>query len=89
MTSCERQGARATMTGEITNTGDRVADFSVLVGFVRPGTDNTHRTERVDVDDVAPGATSEFSAQSQVDLDDIGCIVVDVNGPLPFGISVD
>jgi hypothetical protein len=89
VTSCELQGARATMTGEITNLSDRVADFSVLVGFVRPGTDNTHRTERVDVDDVAPGATSEFSAQSQVDLDDIGCIVVDVNGPLPFGIAVD
>ena len=89
VTSCELQGARATMTGEITNLSDRVADFSVMVGFVRPGTDNTHRTERVDVDDVAPGATSEFSAQSQVDLDDIGCIVVDVNGPLPFGIAVD
>jgi hypothetical protein len=66
-----------------------VADYSVLVGFVRPGTDNTHRTERVDVDDVAPGATSEFTAQSQVDLDDIDCIVVEVNGPLPFGITVD
>ncbi|MGA7758345.1 MAG: DUF2510 domain-containing protein [Ilumatobacteraceae bacterium] len=89
VTSCELQGARATMTGEITNTGDRVADYSVLVGFVRPGTDNTHRTERVDVDDVAPGATSEFTAQSQVDLDDIDCIVVEVNGPLPFGITVD
>ena len=89
VTSCELQGARATMTGEITNTGERVADFSVLVGFVRAGTDNTHRTERVDVDDVAPGATSEFTAQSQVDLDDIDCIVVDVNGPLPFGIAVD
>jgi hypothetical protein len=89
VTSCELQGARATMTGEITNTGERVADYSVLVGFVRPGTDNTHRTKRVDVDDVAPGATSEFTAQSQVDLDDIDCIVVEVNGPLPFGISVD
>jgi hypothetical protein len=89
ITSCELQGARATMTGEITNTGDRTADFTVLIGFVRPGTDNTHRTERVEVDDVAPGATSEFAAQSQVDLDEIDCIVVEVTGPLPFGITID
>lgn len=87
--SCELVGARATMTGRITNTGDRTADYSVLVGFARPGTDNLHRTERVAIDDVAPGATSDFTAQSQVDLDTIDCIVVEVNGPLPFGITVD
>ena len=89
VTECELQGSRATMTGVLTNTGDRTADYSVLVGFVRPGTDNAHRSERVSVDDVGPGADAAFSAQSQVDLDAIDCVILAVNGALPFGVAVD
>jgi len=89
VTACELQGSRATMTGVLTNTGERTADYSVLVGFVRPGTDNAHRSERVSIDDVEPGAEATFTAQSQIDLEAIDCVILDVNGPLPFGIVVD
>ena len=41
------------------------------------------------VDDVAPGATAVFEAQAQVRLDEIDCLVLEVNGPLPFGIVID
>ncbi len=89
VTECELQGSRATMAGVLTNTGDRTADYSVLVGFVRPGTDNAHRSERVSVDDVEPGADAAFSAEAQVDLEVIDCVILAVNGPLPFGVAVD
>jgi hypothetical protein len=89
VTECELQGSRATMAGVLTNTGDRTSDYSVLVGFVRPGTDNAHRSERVSVDDVEPGADAVFSAQSQVDLEAIDCVILAVNGALPFGVAVD
>ncbi len=89
VTECELEGSRATMAGVLTNTGDRTADYSVLVGFVRPGTDNAHRSERISIDDVEPGADAPFTAQSQVDLEAIDCVILDVNGPLPFGVAVD
>ncbi|TFH21178.1 MAG: hypothetical protein E4H05_00665 [Acidimicrobiales bacterium] len=73
----------------LTNTGERVADYSVLVGFVRIGTDNAHRSERVNIDDVEPGADATFTAETQIDLEAIDCLILDVNGPLPFGIVVD
>ena len=40
-------------------------------------------------DDVGPGETTEFRVERQVELDDIECIVLEVTGPLPFGISLD
>lgn len=89
VTECELQGSRATMAGVLTNTGDRTADYSVLIGFVRPGTDNAHRSERVSIDNVEPGADAAFTAQSQVDLEAIDCVILGVNGPLPFGVVVD
>ena len=89
VTECELQGSRATMSGVLTNTGERVADYSVLVGFVRIGTDNAHRSERVNIDDVEPGADATFTAETQIDLEAIDCLILDVNGPLPFGIVVD
>ena len=87
--SCTLEGARATLRGELRNLGGDTADFSVLVAFVRPGTDNPEHRERVSVDDVAPGDTAVFEAQAQVRLEEIGCLVLEVNGPLPFGIVVD
>jgi hypothetical protein len=86
---CDQQGSRATMTAELTNLGDTVSDFSVEVGFVRSGTDDARRTERVALDDVGPGETIEFEAQSQVGDVDVDCVVLGVDGPLPFGIVVD
>jgi hypothetical protein len=86
---CTLEGARATLRGELVNLGTETEDFSVLVAFVRPGTDNPERSQRVSIDDVAPGDTAVFEAEAQVRLAEIDCLVLEVNGPLPFGIVVD
>ena len=89
ITSCTVAGSRATATGTVTNLGDSTADFSIVVDFVRPGTDNVDRQGRTDVDEVAAGDSIEFTVERQVSLDDVDCIVNDVNGPLPFGLALD
>jgi len=89
ITSCELAGSRATATGSLTNLGDDTADFSVLVGFVRSGTDNANRTSRVVLDDVGPGENAEFEAERRVDLAEVDCIVIEVTGALPFGLELD
>ena len=45
--------------------------------------------ERVNIDDVEPGADATFTAETQIDLEAIDCVILDVNGPLPFGVVVD
>jgi hypothetical protein len=89
ITSCEIVGSRAIASGRLSNLGDSTSDFSVLVGFVRPGTDNPHRATRVELDDVEPGVAAKFDAERQVELDDVDCIVIEVTGPLPFGLALD
>lgn len=89
ITECTLVGSRATAQGTIENLGADAADFSVLVGFVRVGTDNEHRTARATLDDVAPGERRTFEVQRQVELEAVDCLVVDVNGPLPFGVELD
>ncbi len=89
ITSCTVAGSRASATGTLTNLGDSTADFSVVVDFVRRGTDNVDRQGRVDVDEVEAGDSTEFTVERQVTLDDVDCIVSDVNGPLPFGLDLD
>ena len=89
ITSCEVVGSRAIASGHLDNLGDETSDFSVVIGFVRPGTDNAHRTSRVDLDDVEPNASAAFDAERQVDLDEVDCIVIEVTGPLPFGLNLD
>lgn len=87
--SCEIIGSRASMVGELTNLSDRDAEFSVRVGFFRTGNDDPLTTRRIEVGEVAAGDTVTFDAQRQVDMDDVDCAVVDVNGPLPFGVALD
>jgi hypothetical protein len=89
ITSCRLTGSRATASGTLENLGDDESDFTVRIGFVRPGTDNPHRTARAQLDDVAPGAVADFSVERQVDLDEVDCVVIDVHGPLPFGLTLD
>jgi hypothetical protein len=89
ITSCEIVGARAIASGTLENLGTEPADFSVLIGFVRPGTDDPHRAVRAVLDGVQPGLRSEFRVERQVDLDEVDCIVIEITGPLPFGLSLD
>ncbi len=89
ITSCEVSGSVATVRGEITNLSDVDADFGIVVAFIRPGTDNEHRRGRATVDDLAPGETAEFELFRRVVLDDVECDIVDVTGPLPFGLDIE
>jgi Protein of unknown function (DUF2510) len=73
--------------GGITNDSGRSRDYSVLV---RLTADERHR---VVVDDVAPGATGSFTVRSDEarhsDVDAAACGIVEVNGPVPFGLEPD
>ena len=89
VTSCTMAGSRATATGTLTNLDDNPASFSILVAFVDPDTDDLDRQSRTEVDDVAAGGSVEFTVERQVTLDEVDCVVSDVNGPLPFGLALD
>lgn len=71
--------------GGITNESGRSRDYSVLV---RLTADERHRVE---VDDVAPGATGSFTVRSDdaahSEPDAASCAIVEVNGPIPFGLE--
>lgn len=86
---CRVTDGSAVLVAELTNVDDQAGDFAVLVTFVRPGTDNAHRSARVSLEDVAPGATERFEVRRAITLDDIDCRIARVDGPLPFGISLD
>ncbi|MGB0114237.1 MAG: DUF2510 domain-containing protein [Ilumatobacteraceae bacterium] len=89
LVSCEQTGSRVTMTGALTNLSERTADFTVEVAFVRTGTRDTRSIGRAELDGVEPGDTATFDVQRQVDLDTIDCEIVEVTGPLPFGLTLD
>lgn len=89
ITSCELSGSRAIASGTLANLGDDESDFTVHVGFLRPGTDTPIRIARATLENVSPGSVAEFEVERQVDLDDVDCSVIDVYGPLPFGLSLD
>ncbi len=89
ITSCEQVGSRVNAIGTVENLGSEQAGYSVLIGFAEPGSDIAEQTVRIAVDDVAPGELGQFEAQGRVDLDAVDCIVIEVNGPLPFGVALD
>lgn len=94
VTRCEFDAAASPpawfASGTLTNRSDDEADFSLDVDFVRTGTDNVQRTIELELDDVAPGATVTFEAVWPSTLHDGGLdCLVDVHGPLPFGIDPD
>jgi hypothetical protein len=53
----------------------------------RAGTDDVVLRVREPVRDVAAGATAVFGAVDRTTVDSIECEIVDVTGPLPFGIA--
>jgi hypothetical protein len=73
--------------GSVTNESSRTRDYSVLV---RLDVDERHRVE---VDDVAPGESGSFTVRSDqsghTSGDDAACAIVEVNGPVPFGLDPD
>ena len=88
ITECALNDSTVTASGTITNLGDEQRSYSIEVAIVRAGTDNVQRSPRVDIDDVAPGATASFELEGSVGVDAVDCRIESVDGPLPFGVEI-
>lgn len=86
--TCTDDGSAWTASGSIENLTDQTRSYLLTVDFVRPGTDNAQARSRVSVDDVPAGDTASFEVRRQVGLDDVECLVSQVDGPAPFGIDL-
>ncbi len=86
--SCQADGDAWIAAGELTNLEGDERDYLLSVEFRRPGTDNAQITVRVELDDVAAGATRTFEVRRAIDLDEVECAVGRVDGPAPFGIDI-
>jgi hypothetical protein len=84
--SCAVEDGYLVATGEITNNSSKERDYTILVRL------QFGERHRIEVDDVAPGATASFTARSD-DRDqtagDANCEIEEVNGPIPFGLDPD
>ena len=84
--SCTVEDGSLVAKGQITNNSSKERDYTILVRL-QPG-----ERHRIEVDDVAPGATESFTARSD-DRDlaaaDADCAIEEVNGPIPFGLDPD
>jgi hypothetical protein len=82
--SCTTDNGYLVAKGEITNNSSKERDYTVLVRL-DPG-----ERHRIEVDNVAPGATASFTARSD-DRDHQGdgtdCAIEEVNGPIPFDLD--
>jgi len=85
ITTCALDGGFATATGTITNLSEDerayVIRFEMLDGVRAVHESNLH------VGPVAAGATAQWSDAVQVGDVDLECNVVEVTGPLPFGVD--
>lgn len=86
---CSGSGGTWTTSGTLTNLDDDIRDYTVSIGFVRPGTDNVQRRSVVEIDDVEPNETRTFDVEVRSALDEVDCQVLRVNGPYPFGVAFD
>ena len=92
VTSCTEDGGLVRAMGWITNRGDDQASFTIRVELAHRADARRRATDRVEVDDVAPGATVEWRALARPDGVGEGapaCAVTAVHGPLPFGFDPD
>ncbi len=81
ITSCEQDGTDVVATGELTNRSGSERDYSV---HVRLGTGSS---DWVSVEDVPAGGTATFTARELGSFRDRACEVVEVRGPMPFGLD--
>jgi hypothetical protein len=78
-----------TVEGSIENRGDRQSDYRIVIAVGEvPSRDRIV----IEVDDVEPGTPAGFAATIAVDAggpqSDAACDVVDITGPLPFGLDL-
>ncbi|MCU1392216.1 MAG: hypothetical protein JWM34_644 [Ilumatobacteraceae bacterium] len=86
-TSCTAADGLATYRGTITNESGSTRSYVVTVEFLRPNTSTRLHITSTEVDDVASGATADVVVNEPASEDQLGCNVVSVTGPLPFGQS--
>jgi Protein of unknown function (DUF2510) len=86
---CMVSNDMATVEGSIQNRGDRSSDYRIIVAVGQPG---SRDQIVIEVDDVEPGAPVRFGGTATVDVPaeqpDAPCEVVEITGPLPFGLDV-
>jgi len=90
LTSCRRDGGQVIAEGTITNEGTGPATFAILVE-ADAGEAGGRGGQRAIVDDLAPGAAERFTVtvpRTRFADSEPECHIVDVNGPLPFGIDL-
>lgn len=86
--TCTNDGSAWTASGTIENLTGDTRSYLLTVDFVRPGTDNAQARSRLSVDDIPTGETASFEVRRQVALDDVECLISQVDGPAPFGIDL-
>ncbi len=92
--TCALGDSTLAVRGTIENVGGRSGDYRIIVR-VPGGRALTFSEVVIEVDDVAVGELREFNETVPLPLnrsagtDDPECTVVDVTGPLPFGLDID
>jgi hypothetical protein len=86
---CVVNDGAATVEGSIENRGNRSSDYRIVVAVGQfPSRDRIV----IEVDDVEPGTPARFATTIAVDAgrsqSDAACDVVDITGPLPFGLDI-
>ena len=86
---CVVNDGAATVEGSIENRGDRSSDYRIVIAVGQlPSQDRIV----VEIDDVEPGAPVRFGTTAAVGLPgeqpDAACDVVEITGPLPFGLDL-
>lgn len=90
--SCRVSDGVATAQGTITNDSRSARSYHLNVEFDRADTSVRLNSGSVDVDDVAPDESADWTVSASVTTgsdapDDVDCRVREVTGPVPFGTS--
>ena len=90
VTECVEQDGRVLAEGWIVNDGRDAASFTIRVALSHAADGERAATDRVEIDDLAPGVRAEWRAQARPPGLTSGtpdCDVRAVHGPLPFGFD--
>jgi len=91
LTTCRADDHQVTIAGTIENRGRRASEFRVVVSVPRRA--GAAVRVAIPVDEVEPGDTAAFTTVATIadalSREGDACRVVDITGPLPFGVAVD
>ena len=84
---CAVADGTVSFSGTITNLESGTRSYELTLSYSTGGREE--RTQRLDVQDVAPAATVDWAATAQLGAATVSCSVAAVHGPAPFGIRPD